>query len=138
MADNHSIKVRSFNMSRIRSKDSVPELKLRKKLWEKNIRGYRLHQKIAGKPDIVFTRKKVAIFVDGCFWHHCPICFVKPKSNNDYWDAKIARNIRRDVEVVKALSEAGYTVMRLWEHDVLKHTDFCVDLIVRRLKSIPD
>ena len=135
MADTHSTKVRSYNMSRIRSINSKPELKLRKELWQHSIRGYRLHQKIAGRPDLVFTKSKLAVFVDGCFWHHCPTCFVRPKSNNEYWDAKITRNVNRDVEVVRLLSDEGYRVIRLWEHDVLKSTGYCVDLISRALQS---
>ncbi len=122
-------------MSRIRSTDTVPEIKLRRELWQRGLRGYRLHKKITGKPDIVFTKNKVAIFVDGCFWHRCPICFVRPKSNNEYWDQKIARNISRDVEVVQILSEEGYRVIRLWEHDVLKSTDYCIELIERTIAA---
>ncbi len=135
MADTHSSKVRSYNMSRIRSVDSAPELKLRSELWQRGMRGYRLHKKIAGKPDIVFAKGKLAIFVDGCFWHHCPTCFVRPKSNNEYWDKKISRNVSRDVEVVRLLSDEGYRVIRLWEHDVLKNTGHCVDLISRAVAA---
>ena len=135
MADTHSTKVRSYNMSRIRSVNSKPEIKLRKEIWQRGIRGYRLHQKIAGRPDLVFTKKKVAIFVDGCFWHQCPTCFVRPKSNNEYWDAKISRNVERDAEVVRLLSEEGYYVIRLWEHDVQKNTNHCVDLISQALQT---
>lgn len=135
MADTHSVKVRSYNMSRIRSVDSKPELKLRKEMWQRGIRGYRLHQKIAGRPDVVFTKKRIAVFVDGCFWHQCPICFVRPKSNNEYWDKKISRNVSRDVEVVRLLGDEGYRVIRLWEHDVLKSTGYCVDLITRAIET---
>jgi DNA mismatch endonuclease (patch repair protein) len=135
MADTHSIKVRSYNMSRIRSIDSKPEIKLRKELWRNGIRGYRLHKKITGKPDLVFAKSMVAVFVDGCFWHHCPTCFVRPKSNNEYWDTKIARNVSRDVEVVRQLSDDGYKVIRLWEHDVLKSTSYCTDLIARAIAA---
>ena len=135
MADTHSTKVRSYNMSRIRSSDSKPEIILRRELWKHGLRGYRLHQKIAGRPDLLFTRRKVAVFVDGCFWHQCPTCFVRPKSNNEYWDKKIARNVSRDVEVVRLLSDEGYTVLRLWEHDVLKSTGYCRDLIARAIAA---
>lgn len=135
MADNHSVKVRSYNMSRIRSIDSKPEVKLRRELWLRGMRGYRLHKKIVGKPDIVFGKCKVVIFVDGCFWHHCPTCFVRPKSNQEYWDKKIARNVSRDVEVVRRLGDEGYKVVRLWEHDVLKSTGYCTELIARAIAA---
>lgn len=122
-------------MSRIRGINSKPELKLRKALWEQRLRGYRLHVKITGKPDIVFTKKKTAIFVDGCFWHRCPVCFVRPKSNNEYWDKKIQRNTTRDAEVSQTLQAEGYRVVRLWEHDVLKNTQYCVNIIQEALEK---
>ena len=114
---------------------AVVRLPMRQELWRRGMKGYRLHKKIAGKPDLVFTKSKVAIFVDGCFWHHCPICFIWPKSNNDYWDKKIARNVSRDVEVVRLLSGEGYKVVRLWEHDVLKNTSHCADLVARAIAA---
>ena len=86
-----------------------------------------------GRPDITFVGRRIAVFVDGCFWHHCPTCFVRPKSNNEYWDAKIERNIKRDIEVTKLVSGEGYHVIRLWEHDILKNTDHCVNLLSRML-----
>src|ERR1700741_2088208 len=72
--DVHDKATRSFNMSRIRSRDTKPELRLRQMLWARGLRGYRLHKKLPGKPDIVYSRAKVAIFIDGCFWHGCPKC----------------------------------------------------------------
>lgn len=135
MADTHSPQVRSYNMSRIRSTNSKPELILRRALWAHGLRGYRIHKKVVGKPDIVFTRKMIVVFVDGCFWHHCPTCFVPPKSNNDYWDKKILRNTTRDSEVTQTLQEAGYRVLRLWEHQILKDTAYCVNVISDLLKT---
>ncbi|MCH7770643.1 MAG: hypothetical protein IIA49_06455 [Bacteroidetes bacterium] len=64
---------------------------MRVHLWRRGVWGYRLHAKVAGNPDIVFIKKKIAIFIDGCFWHKCPKCFRKPKSNQDYWEPKIQR-----------------------------------------------
>lgn len=114
---------RSYCMSRITSKNTKPELMFRKAVWGQGIRGYRLHAKLPGKPDLFFPKKRVAIFIDGCFWHHCPDCFVRPKSNNDYWDKKIERNTNRDVEVNKSLQNDSITVVRLWEHEVKKSLD---------------
>lgn len=83
----------------------------------------------------MFTKKKIAIFVDGCFWHRCPACFVRPKSNNEYWDKKIQHNTARDAEVSQTLQAEGYRVIRLWEHDVLKNTQCCVNIIQEALEK---
>jgi DNA mismatch endonuclease (patch repair protein) len=77
-------------------------------------------------PDLYFGSKKLAVFIDGCFWHHCPKCFVKPKSNNDYWDAKMARNKKRDRQVNRLLKAESITVMRFWEHDIKKNPEKCL------------
>jgi len=75
---------------------------------------------VHGHPDFVFRRERVAVFVDGCFWHGCPKCYRRPKSNRKFWDAKAARNRARDAEVTRALRRAGWTVVRIWEH-ALRH-----------------
>ena len=67
-------------------------------------------------PDFVFARQRVVVFVDGCFWHGCPKCYRRPKSNRKFWDAKFTRNRARDVQVTKALRRAGWKVVRVWEH----------------------
>jgi DNA mismatch endonuclease (patch repair protein) len=69
------------------------------------------------RPDIAFTKRKIAVFVDGCFWHACPAHFVPPKSNTDYWTAKIARNVERDRATNAVLAGAGWLVIRIWEHE---------------------
>jgi DNA mismatch endonuclease (patch repair protein) len=117
---------RSYCMSRITSKNTLPELRFRTLIWQEGVRGYRLHRKLAGKPDLYFGSKKLAVFIDGCFWHHCPKCFVKPKSNNDYWDAKMARNKKRDRQVNRLLKAESITVMRFWEHDIKKNPEKCL------------
>ena len=115
---------RSANMSRIRSTGSTVELALRRALRSAGIRGYRVNPTtVVGRPDVVFTRWRVAVFVDGCFWHACPACFVPPSSNTDYWDAKIARNRARDSAVTAQLENAGWRVVRLWEHEVREDAD---------------
>jgi DNA mismatch endonuclease (patch repair protein) len=126
--DVHDKETRSFNMSRIRSRDTKPEIRLRRYLWACRLRGYRLHSKLPGKPDIVFSRKKLAVFIDGCFWHGCPECGDgrAPASNTGYWSAKRAGNRARDERRTRELQQMGWTVLRLWEHEVFKKTEECV------------
>ena len=124
---------RKKNMSRIRGKNTSPELKLRKMLWESGIRGYRVHYKLPGKPDIVFTRKKTAVFVDGCFWHKCPVCFRPPATNEEFWNEKLQKNVERDQRVNRELEELGWTVLRFWEHEVRKTPE---DVVARILLAL--
>jgi DNA mismatch endonuclease Vsr len=113
---------RSANMSRIRSRDTEAEMALRRALWRAGVRGYRVHPRgVVGKPDIAFLGKRVAVFVDGCFWHACPACFVAPASNTDYWEPKIAGNQQRDADVSATLTTQGWTVVRVWEHEVKRN-----------------
>lgn len=120
-------------MSRIRGKNTSPEMKLRKMLWESGIRGYRVHYKLPGKPDIVFTRKKVVVFVDGCFWHKCPVCFRPPETNAEFWNEKLQKNVERDLKVTKELEDLGWTVLRFWEHEVKKTPE---DVVARILLAL--
>lgn len=97
-----------------------PETALRSALHDAGLRfrkDYRLDLgDVKPRPDIVFTRARVAVFVDGCYWHCCPEHGTQPKSNADYWTPKLARNVDRDREHDRALTEAGWTVVRIWEH----------------------
>jgi DNA mismatch endonuclease (patch repair protein) len=110
---------RSYNMSRIRGKDTIPEMLLRKNLWNLGLR-YRLHYKLPGRPDIVFVASRITIFVDGCFWHGCPEHGVRPKTNSTFWNKKIQGNIERDKKNQLQLNEQGWTVLRFWEHEIEK------------------
>jgi DNA mismatch endonuclease, patch repair protein len=125
---------RKFNMSRIRGKDTGPEIKLRKLLWSKGIRGYRIHPQLPGKPDIVFTKKKIAIFIDGCFWHKCPVCFQEPETRKEFWMKKINSNVERDLKNSKQLQEESWTVLRFWEHEIRKTPDNVVENIFQYLQ----
>ncbi len=105
-------------MARIRSKDTKPELALRRALWVLGVRGWRCHPLgVPGKPDVAFTRWRVAVFVDGRFWHGHPDYFTPGKSG-EYWDAKIARTQERDRAANEALARAGWTVVRFWDFEV--------------------
>lgn len=133
--DVHDKATRSYNMSRIRSNNTKPEIILRKLLWLVGLRGYRLQSKLPGRPDIVFGKKKVAVFVDGCFWHSCPHCSDgrAPKSNTAYWTKKRHRNRERDEQRTRELSQQGWTVLRIWEHEVNRDPIDCALRVAKTL-----
>jgi DNA mismatch endonuclease (patch repair protein) len=111
-------RTRSELMSRVRRSDTHPEVTLRKEFWAQGLR-YRVGLKVLGvKPDIVFPGKKVAVFVDGCFWHGCPQHYSKPRSRVEYWDRKLRDNVARDQRQTRLLEEEGWRVLRFWEHQV--------------------
>jgi DNA (cytosine-5)-methyltransferase 1 len=113
---------RSRIMREVPSKNSSAEMQFRRVLWEAGVRGFRLHSsKLPGRPDVVFPRQKVAVFVDGCFWHGCPKCYRAPKSHQEYWNMKVERNRKRDTTVNELCKKAGWRVLRIWEHEVTKN-----------------
>ena len=117
MADVHSPTQRSFNMSRIRSTDTKPEMIVRSIVHQMGYR-FRLHRKdLAGKPDLVLPRHQKIIFVHGCFWHmhRCRYGRVKPKTNADFWQSKRTANVERDRRNVKQLRRAGWKTLVIWE-----------------------
>jgi DNA mismatch endonuclease (patch repair protein) len=117
MTDVHSKETRSYNMSRIRSKNTRPEMVVRKFLFSKGFR-YRLHdRKLPGKPDLVLPKYKTVIFINGCFWHgHCGCrYFVVPKTRTEWWENKINKNISNDTRSMNLLSAAGWKIIVLWE-----------------------
>ena len=118
-------------MSRMGSKDTKPELMIRKAMWAAGLRGYRLHWKKApGKPDIAFPGKKKALFIHGCYWHRCPSCNLPtPKNNADFWTSKFNRNKERDAENLDKLSAQGWSSLVLWECQVKSDIVHCMDLI---------
>lgn len=110
-------------MAAIRSKgNKATELKLVSILRAHGIKGWRRHQPLPGKPDFLFRRERLAVFVDGCFWHGCPKHGRKPGSNRKYWLSKLARNKHRDLAVSKNLRRSGWRVMRIWAH-ALENTE---------------
>jgi DNA mismatch endonuclease, patch repair protein len=116
LVDKISKKERSKVMSAIRSTNTKPELKLRKALFTKGYR-YRIHYG-KSKIDIAFPPKKIAIFVDGCFWHGCPLHSHVPQTNVEYWRPKLQRNKERDLAVNACLQNDGWLVLRFWEHEL--------------------
>lgn len=108
---------RSRCMSRIRARDTEPEVLLRKILWKKGLR-YRLGSNLEGHPDLVFPRYRTVVFVDGCFWHRCPKHAVRPKNNAIFWNKKLEANVARDKRVARKLRDLGWRVFRVWEHEV--------------------
>ena len=123
--DVFTVEKRSQIMSRVRSTGNAStELKLIAEFKERKITGWRRNSKIFGRPDFVFPKLRVAVFVDGCFWHGHDCRNTKPKDNADYWRAKIERNQRRDRAATERLQELGYLVVRIWEYDFKKkHRD---------------
>lgn len=121
------------NMSRIRGKDTSIELTLRKALWKKGYRYRKNYKQLPGKPDIVLTKYKIAIFCDGEFFHGKDWEILKPRlkkgKNSDYWIPKIGRNMERDREKDKELLFLGWTVIHFWGKDILKNTDECLCVI---------
>ena len=120
---------RKKNMRAIRSKDTTIELALRKALWQRGIRYRKNYKGIIGKPDIVITKYRIAVFCDSDFWYGYDWENRKAriKSNQNYWIPKIERNMKRDREVTAALVEQGWIVLRFWEHTIRKELEECVD-----------
>lgn len=124
MTDVHSRETRSFNMSRIRGKNTKPELLVRKFLFAKGLR-YKLYDKtLPGKPDLVFPKYRTIVFIHGCFWHGHEGCkyFVVPKTRTEWWLEKIRRNIQKDDESILALHQMGWTPLVVWECELKPKT----------------
>ena len=123
---------RSDVMSRIRGKgNKSTEIKLLNLFRVYGVTGWRRHQAITGKPDFVFRKERLAVFVDGCFWHGCPTCYIKPKQNAEFWENKIGGNIRRDRKVSRQLRAVGWSVCRVWECKLKKP-----DVVMRRIQRM--
>ena len=124
-------------MSRIRAKNTTPELILRRALRLAGLKGYRLHfAKVPGRPDITFVGPKVAVFVHGCFWHGCPYCRPRrPKTHKGFWNDKLDRNKVRDRRKSKALRAAGWRVVTIWECQVERDPDRQAGRVARALEG---
>lgn len=120
---------RSALMSRIRGRNTAPETILQKALWADGMR-YRKHARTpVGRPDVVFPGRRVAVFIDGCFWHGCPAHYVRPRTRNAFWDAKLADNVARDRRQTLELEAQGWRVLRVWEHEVFEALDDVIERV---------
>ncbi len=115
-------------MSKVTSKDSDIEVRVRRELWRGGYR-YRKHYGI-GNADIAFPREKVAVFIDSCFWHACPAHGEIPATNTGFWRKKLEKNKERDREVTNELQEQRWTVVRLWEHEIKETFDAAIERVI--------
>ena len=130
--DRVSVHTRSRMMSRIPGHgNKETEEVLAKLLRQHHIKGWRRHQPMFGKPDFIFPKSRLAVFVDGCFWHGCPKHRTRPKSNRAYWWRKLARNKKRDSLVTRTFQRTGWQVIRIWEHEFSKSNE---DRLLRRIR----
>ena len=127
----------SYNMSRVKNKDSEIELMLRRELWKRNIHYRKNVKTIFGKPDIAFKGKQIAVFVDSEFWHGYDWEHRKDdiKSNRDFWIPKIERTIQRDLEVNAHLESEGWLVLRFWGKEIKKNLLDCADIIEKAYRE---
>lgn len=132
MADVLTKEQRSYNMSRIKSRDTKPELVMREAL--KGLR-FQYQPSIFGKPDFASKKHNIAVFIDGCFWHGCPKCYREPSENNEFWKNKISGNKKRDRQVTRRMRQDGWRVVRIWEHIIRKNPDVAARRIKRMLSN---
>jgi DNA mismatch endonuclease (patch repair protein) len=119
MADRMTRVQRSRTMAAVRSRGNLStEVALVEILRDARISGWRRHVALVGRPDFVFRRHRVVIFVDGCFWQGCPRCYTRPATRRSYWDAKVMRNRARDARQRRNLRAGGWSVLRIWEHEL--------------------
>lgn len=120
-----------------RGKNTKPEILMRMALREAGIPGYRLHwKKVPGRPDIAYPGKKIAIFVNGCYWHRCPVCDLPlPKSNTAFWKAKFNRNKARDAKKKRDLEELGWKVFVIWECKIKENPIECANQVIEHIEN---
>lgn len=122
---------RSESMSRIRGKDNrTTERALRMALVRSKLRGWSMHSNLPGRPDFYFADRRLAVFVDGCFWHGCSRCGHVPATRSEFWNAKFKRNRHRDRQTMRKLKSQGIRVLRFWEHQ-LKNPDLIRDAVMK-------
>jgi DNA mismatch endonuclease (patch repair protein) len=122
-------------MAAIRSRNTKPEIALRRALRDRGLLGYRCHdRRLPGKPDVAFTRWRLAVFIDGAFWHGHPDHF-RFGTLGDYWDEKLRRTQERDRQQEAALRDAGFDILRFWDFDVRADPDACAEQVGQRLQE---
>lgn len=125
---------RHYCMSQIKSKNTKPEIAVRKLIWKKGYR-YRIGHGLIGKPDMVSPFYGIVVFIDGCFWHGCPKHCRMPSSNVKYWKQKIFGNKKRDSRINRQLKKEGWKVIRIWEHDIKKNSEKVVIRITKHIQT---
>lgn len=135
LVDNLTKEQRRKNMQNIRSAGTKPERLIMRELKKRKIYFANHALSVTGKPDIVFRRKKIAVFIDSDFWHGHPKRCIMPQTNIDYWSSKIERNRKRDKDVNRILRKDGWVVVRLWEYDVKNHFENCIKRILKALEK---
>ena len=133
MSDNLSKELRSKNMKQIKSVSKLED-RFSSGLWRSGIRFRRNDRNLFGTPDISIKKYKIVIFVDSCFWHQCPLHGNMPKSNVEFWEAKLKRNVERDQEVNEHYMEDEWTIIRIWEHELKNDFQGVVDNISSFIK----
>jgi DNA mismatch endonuclease (patch repair protein) len=135
MADTLTKEKRSWNMSRIRGKDTQIEVEVRKYLFSKGFRYRKNVSELPGKPDIVLPKYNTVVFIHGCYWHRHPGCKYSytPKSNTDFWEKKFSANIKNDERKREQLESAGWKVIVLWECDIEHRFEQTMEMLVSRL-----
>lgn len=129
MTDNLTKEQRTKNMKAIKSSHTKMEDYICKVLWKEGFRFRKNVKNLPGKPDIAIKKFKIVIFLDSCFWHKCLEHFKKPKSNLEYWDPKIERNVKRDIEVNKFYNDNQWHILRIWEHEFKNNLDATINKI---------
>lgn len=137
MADKLSPERRSWNMSRIKGKDTKPEMKVRSYLFRQGFRFRKNDKRYPGKPDIVLPMYKTVVFVHGCFWHRHPGCkdATTPKTRTEFWMEKLSKNVANDRKNVDALKELGFRVIIVWECEIEKEFASTMDRLVSMIKE---
>lgn len=135
MADIVDTRTRSRMMAAVRARDTAPELALRRLLYAQGLRGYRVHRRdIPGRPDVAWIGRRVAVFVDGAFWHGHPSAFTLGKSGK-FWDDKISANMARDRRNDERLRQAGWKVVRLWDFEIERDQVGCMEKVQAALAA---
>jgi DNA mismatch endonuclease (patch repair protein) len=136
MADKISKEARSKNMAAIKSVSKLED-RISKALWRKGLRFRRNTKDLFGKPDFSIKKYKVVIFIDSCFWHRCPIHGNMPKTNQEFWEKKLNRNVERDKEVTRYYENKDWRILRLWEHEFKEDFEGAVESIFKFINGIP-
>nr|WP_080835606.1 very short patch repair endonuclease [Cohnella massiliensis] len=142
MVDRLSKEKRSDLMRAVKSKKSLIENSVTHELWKRGLRFRRNVKNLKGKPDIAIKKDKIVVFIDSCFWHMCPIHCKIPKSNVEFWLAKLERNRERDMSITRYYKENNWNILRIWEHELKDDFESCInriyDLISKVKKKLPE